>query len=91
MKREISVFVLKCSVCQQVKAEHQVPSVLLEPIMTPEWKYERVIMDFVSELPLTWKKKDSIWIIVDRLTKSAHFIAQYATTYHFRLISQIYL
>ncbi|KAG8474738.1 hypothetical protein CXB51_031398 [Gossypium anomalum] len=58
-----------------VKAEHQVPSGLLQPIMIPEWKWDQVTMDFVSGLPLTQSKKDSIWVIVDRLTKSSHFIS----------------
>ncbi|KAG8474462.1 hypothetical protein CXB51_031417 [Gossypium anomalum] len=75
MKRDISNFVSKCLVCQQVKAEHQVPSGLLQPIMIPEWKWDRITMDFVSGLPLSSSKKDAIWVIVDRLTKSAHFIS----------------
>ena len=74
MKRDISEFVSRCLICQQVKAEHQVPSGLLQPITIPEWKWERITMDFVSGLPLSPKKKDAIWVIVDRLTKSAHFI-----------------
>ena len=74
MKRDISDFVSKCLICQQVKAEHQVPSGLLQPIMIPEWKWDRVTMDFVSGLPLTPSKKDAIWVIVDRLTKLAHFV-----------------
>ncbi|KAA3487578.1 DNA/RNA polymerases superfamily protein [Gossypium australe] len=69
MKRDISKFVSKCLICQQVKAEHQVPSGLLQPMMTSE-----VTTDFVSGLPLSPKKKDAIWVVVDRLTKSAHFI-----------------
>ncbi|KAG8498362.1 hypothetical protein CXB51_006995 [Gossypium anomalum] len=74
MKRDISNFVSRCLICQQVKAEHQVPSGLLQSIMILKWKWDRVTMDFVSGLPLTQSKKDSIWVIVDRLTKSAHFI-----------------
>ncbi|KAK5839973.1 hypothetical protein PVK06_008833 [Gossypium arboreum] len=74
MKRDISDFVSKCLICQQVKAEHQVPTGLLQPIMIPEWKWDRVTMDFVSGLPLSASKKDAIWVVVDRLTKSAHFI-----------------
>ena len=74
MKRDISDFVSRCLICQQVKAEHQVPSGLLQPIMIPEWKWDRVTMDFVSGLPLSASKKDAIWVVVDRLTKSAHFI-----------------
>ncbi|XP_052478410.1 uncharacterized protein LOC128033949 [Gossypium raimondii] len=56
-------------ICQQVKAEHQVPSGLLQPVMIPEWKYDWVTIDFVSGLPLSLRKKDVIWVIVDRLTK----------------------
>ncbi|KAG8471955.1 hypothetical protein CXB51_036468 [Gossypium anomalum] len=69
MKRDISEFVSRCLICQQVKAEHQVPSGLLQPITIPEWKWERITMDFVSGLPLSPRKKDAIWVIVDRLTK----------------------
>ena len=74
MKRDVSEFVSKCLVCQQVKSEHQVSSGLLQPIMILEWKWDRVTMDFVSGLPLSSRKKDAIWIVVDRLTKSTHFI-----------------
>ncbi|KAG8472896.1 hypothetical protein CXB51_034783 [Gossypium anomalum] len=74
MKRDISDYVSKCLICQQVKAEHQVPSGLLQPILILEWKWDRITMDFVSGLPVTQSKKDSIWVIVDRLTKSAYFI-----------------
>ena len=68
------MFVSKCLICQQVKAEHQLPSGLLQPITLLEWKWERITMDFVSGLPLSPKKKDGIWVIFDRLTKSAYFI-----------------
>ena len=64
----------KCTVCQKVKAEHQVPSGLLQPIKIPEWKWDRIIMDFVVGLPVTERKHDSIWVVVDRFTKSAHFL-----------------
>ena len=74
MKRDISEFVTKCLICQQVKAEHQVLFGLLQPIMIPEWKWDRVTMDFVSGLPLSPRKKDAIWVVVENLTKSAHFI-----------------
>ncbi|KAA3479744.1 Gag protease polyprotein [Gossypium australe] len=57
----------------RVKVEHQVLSGLLH-VMIPEWKQKRVTMDFVSCLPVTSKKKDLIWVIVEKLTKSAHFI-----------------
>ncbi|XP_052485147.1 uncharacterized protein LOC128040439 [Gossypium raimondii] len=69
MKRDISEFFSKYLVCQQVKAKHQVPSGLLQLIMIPKLKWDRVTVDFVSGLPLTPNKKDAIWVIVDRLTK----------------------
>jgi len=74
MKRDITEFVSKCLSCQQIKAEHQKPAGMLQPLPIPEWKWENVTMDFVSGLPRTQKGHDSIWVIVDRLTKSAHFL-----------------
>ena len=64
----------KCLTCQQVKAEYQVPSGLLNPLPIPHWKWDNITMDFVSGFPLTQKKHDSVWVIVDRLTKSTHFL-----------------
>ncbi|KAA3466717.1 Gag-Pol polyprotein [Gossypium australe] len=61
----------------QYKAEHQVPSGLLQLVMIPEWKWDRVTMDFVSGLPMSPKKKDAIWVVVDRPTKLAHFILRF--------------
>ncbi|KAA3474265.1 reverse transcriptase [Gossypium australe] len=81
MKRDISEFISKCLICQQVKVEHQVPSGLLQPVMVPEWKWDCITMDFMSRLPLTPKKKDVVWIVVDRLTKSAHFIPVWPITH----------
>ena len=74
MKREIADYVSKCLTCQQVKAEHQRPAGLLQPLEIPEWKWEHITMDFVTGLPRTSRKHDAIWVIVDRLTKSAHFL-----------------
>ena len=74
MKNDISEYVSKCLACQQVKAEHQVPSGLLNPLPIPQWKWDNINMDFVSGFPLTQRKHDTVWVIVDRLTKSAHFI-----------------
>ena len=90
MKRDIFDFVSKCLVCQQVKAEHQVPTGLLQPIMIPEWKWDRVTMDFVSGLPLSASKKDAIWVVVDRLTKSAHFIPV-RTDYSLDKLAELYV
>ena len=75
MKRDVGEYVSKCMVCQQVKAEHQRPSGLLKSLEIPEWKWECISMDFVDGLPRSKKGNESIWVIVDRLTKSAHFIS----------------
>ena len=75
MKRDISEYISKCLTCQQVKAEHQVPSGLLNPLPIPQWKWDNITMDFVSGFPLTQRKHDAVWVIVDRLTKSAHFLS----------------
>ena len=74
MKREVAEYVSKCLICQQVKAERQKPSGLLQPLPIPEWKWEHITMDFVFKLPSTAQRHDNIWIVVDRLTKSAHFL-----------------
>ena len=74
MKKDISEYVAKCLTCQQVKAKHQVPSGLLNPLPIPHWKWDNITMDFVSNFPLTQRKHDAIWVIVDKLTKSAHFL-----------------
>ena len=60
MKRDVSEFVTKCLVCQRVKVEHQVPLGLLHPIIIPEWKWDRITMDFVVRLLLTRRKHDSV-------------------------------
>ena len=74
MKKDVVEYVSKCLTYQQVKVEHQVPSDLLNPIPIPQWKWDKILMDFVSDFPLTQKKPDSVWVIVDKLTKSAHFL-----------------
>ncbi|GJZ35472.1 putative reverse transcriptase domain-containing protein [Tanacetum coccineum] len=70
MKADIATYVSKCLTCAKVKAEHQKPSGLLQQPKIPEWKWEKITMDFVSELPRTPSGYDTIWVIVDRLTKS---------------------
>ncbi|GJV10246.1 putative reverse transcriptase domain-containing protein [Tanacetum coccineum] len=74
MKANIATYVSKCLTCAKVKAEHQRPSGLLQQPEIPEWKWECITMDFVTGLPRTSSGYDSIWVIVDRLTKSAHFL-----------------
>ncbi|TQE09442.1 hypothetical protein C1H46_004935 [Malus baccata] len=74
MKREIAEYVSRCAICQQVKAERKKPFGLMQPLPVPQWKWENITMDFVYKLPSTRNGYDGIWVIVDRLTKSAHFI-----------------
>jgi len=74
MKKEIAQYVTSCLICQKAKVEHQRPAGMLQPLDIPEWKWDSIAMDFVVGLPRTIQKFDSIWIIVDRLTKSAHFL-----------------
>ncbi|KAH0709388.1 hypothetical protein KY284_010815 [Solanum tuberosum] len=74
MKKDIAGFVSKCLNCQQVKAEHKKPGGLLQDLNIPTWKWEEVNIDFVVGLPRTRRQHDSIWVIIDRTTKSAHFI-----------------
>ena len=74
MKREVAEYVSKCFICQHVKTERQKPYGLLQPLPIPEWKWERITMDFVFKLPPTFQRHDGIWVVVDRLTKSAHFL-----------------
>ncbi|GKC58493.1 reverse transcriptase domain-containing protein [Tanacetum coccineum] len=74
MKVDIATYVSKCLTCAKVKAERQKPSGLLQQPKIPVWKWERTTMDFVSGLPRMPSGYDTIWVIVDRLTKSAHFL-----------------
>ncbi|GJR81127.1 putative reverse transcriptase domain-containing protein [Tanacetum coccineum] len=74
LKRDVATFVSKCLTCQQVKIEHQRASGLLQPLEIPVWKWDEISMDFVTGLPRTQRKHDAIWVVVDRLTKSAHFL-----------------
>nr|GFB49919.1 putative reverse transcriptase domain-containing protein [Tanacetum cinerariifolium] len=71
---DITTYVRKCLTCAKVKAKHQRPSGLLQQPKIPVWKWERITMDFITKLPRTQSGYDSIWVIGDRLTKSAHFI-----------------
>ncbi|GKF49793.1 reverse transcriptase domain-containing protein, partial [Tanacetum coccineum] len=74
MKADIATYVSKCLTCAKVKAEHQrPPSGLLVQPKIPEWKWDNITMDFVTKLPKTSQGYDTIWVIVDRLTKSAIF------------------
>ena len=74
MKRDVGDFFRRCLTCQQVKAEHHNPISLIQPLELAKWKWEHVMMDFVTHLPRTPRRHDAVWLIMDRLTKSTHFL-----------------
>ena len=90
MKKDIAEYVAVCDVCQRVKAEHQKPVGLLQPLPMPEWKWDKLGMDFITVLPMTRSGYDSIWVVVDRLTKVAHVIPL-KTTYTSAKLAKIYM
>nr|GEU91402.1 putative reverse transcriptase domain-containing protein [Tanacetum cinerariifolium] len=90
MKKDIAMYVSKCLTCSKVKAEHQKPSGLLQQPEISEWKWENIIMDFINKLPRTCSGHDSIWVIVDRLTKSAHFLAV-LEDYKIKKLARLYI
>jgi hypothetical protein len=73
MRKEIVAYVARCDTCCRVKVVHM-KARLLQPLSITGWKWEEISMDFIVGLPPTVKNHNSIWVIVDRLTKSAHFI-----------------
>jgi hypothetical protein len=90
MKRNVATHVALCDTCHRVKAEHQRPAGLLQPLKVPEWKRKEISMDFIVGLPRTQDRYDSIWVIVDRLTKIAHFIPV-KTTYTGAKLAELYM
>ncbi|GJW16811.1 putative reverse transcriptase domain-containing protein [Tanacetum coccineum] len=74
MKADIATYVSKCLTCARVKAKHQRPSGLLVQPAIPKWKWDNITMDFITKLPKSSQGFDTIWVIVDRLTESAHFL-----------------
>jgi hypothetical protein len=90
MKREIAKYVLECDICQRVKASHLRTTGILQPLPIPSWKWEGISMDFIFGLPNTSQRYDSIWVIVDRLTKTAHFLPMH-TMYNAKKYVKIYL
>ncbi|WVZ63957.1 hypothetical protein U9M48_013546 [Paspalum notatum var. saurae] len=80
MKREIAKYVSECDVCQRVKADHLKPVGMLQPLAVLAWKWEDIHMDFIVGLPRTPKGYDSIWLIIDRFTKSSHLSAYHPQT-----------
>ena len=74
MKQDITGHVTECDTCGKVKADHMRTLGYLQPLPIPVWKWEDISMDFIVGLPRTSKGCNSTWVIVDRLTKSAHFL-----------------
>ena len=72
LKTDLVDYLSKCLECQQVKAEHQHPAGLLQPLPILEWKWEVISLDFITSFPLTQKQDDSIMVVVDKLSKTAH-------------------
>ena len=90
LKQDIARFVAECDVCCRVKAEYLKPAETLQPLSILAWKWEDITMDFISGLPKMSSGYDSMWVIVDRLTKSAHFLP-INITYLVTKYSELYL
>ena len=90
MKSGVVEYVARCLTSQQVNVEHQRPGGMLQSLDILEWKWEEVTMDFVSRLPKSLEGYDSIWIIVDQMTKSTHFLPV-KTTDPVRKLEKLYL
>jgi hypothetical protein len=79
MKREIAKYISECDTCQRVKTSHLKVAGTLQPLPIPSWKWEDLNMDLIVGLPNTSRHHDSIWVIVDRLTKTTHFLPVHNT------------
>jgi hypothetical protein len=90
IKREIARYVSERDTCQRIKIDHLRPAGNLQPLSIPKWKWENICMDFNVGLPRTSWGYNSIWVTVDRLTKSAHFIPV-AMTYRVRQYAELYI
>ena len=74
MKRDIAKYVAECDVCRRVKAEHQRLAGVLKPLDIPYWKWDKIEMDFVTGFPKSKRGNDAIFVVIDRLSKVAHFL-----------------
>ena len=90
MKKDIIEFMTRCLVCQKVKAKHQHPAGTLRPLPIPKWKWEHITMNFVIGLPRNQQGHDAVWMIVDRLTTSAHFLPV-KVSYSLDKLAEIYI
>ena len=90
MKREVARYVFERDTCRRIKASHLKIAGPLQPLPIPSWKWEDISMDFIVGLPPTSGKHDSIWVIMDRLTKTVHFLPVH-TTYTAQKYAELYL
>jgi hypothetical protein len=90
IKREIASYVSECDTCWRIKAYHLRSAGNLQPLSVPKWKWENICMNFIVGLPRTSRGYNSIWVIVDRLTKLAHFIS-IAMTYRVGQYAELYI
>jgi hypothetical protein len=90
MKVDIAKYVAECDTCHRMKAIHLKSAGVLQLLSIPMWKWDDISMVFIVGLPLIARKKDSIWVIVDRLTKTTHFIAVHIT-YSVQQYAEIYM
>jgi hypothetical protein len=90
MKVDIANYVAECDTCHRMKPSHLKLAGVLQPLSIPMWKWDDIIMDFIVGLPLIARMKNSIWVIVDRLTKTAHIIAMH-TTYSVHQYAELYM
>jgi hypothetical protein len=90
MKVDITKYVSECDTCHKMKVSHLKSLGVLQPMYIPMWKWDDISMGFIVGLPLTARKKDFIWVIVDRLTKTTRFIAVH-TTYSVQHYAELYI
>jgi hypothetical protein len=90
MKHETARYVAECDMCRRVKADHMSNAGLLQPLNIPAWKWEDISIDFIVGLPLSARKFNSIWVIMDRFTKSTHFISVH-TNYKAEKYAELYI
>ena len=89
-KGDVSEFLSNCLTCQQVKVEHKHPTGLLQSLSIPEWKQEHITIDFVVGLPKIQLGCDAVWVIVDRLMKSAYFLLV-KVNYNLNILAELYM
>jgi len=89
-EEDIAKYMARCLICQRVKTEYQKSRGLLQPLPIPMWKWDHMTMDFVVRLSRTQNRHDAIWVVVDWLTKSAHFLAV-KTFFNAEQLADLYL